>query len=116
MHTARIDPGDIRLVFDRDRAKHLADGIGDLAGGFLAFAKRENRGAGPGNGKSKRPGGKGRAFGPIEFRNEFLTARFGDDVVDGAGNKAVIFLDQAAKKSAEIADLLGGVLKWDFLG
>ena len=42
MHAVRVDARDVGLVVDRDRGEDLADGIRHLAGGFLAFAERED--------------------------------------------------------------------------
>jgi len=38
-----------------------------------------------------------------------VAAWFGDDIVDGAADHGVVFLDESADEAAEVADLLGGV-------
>src|SRR6478752_6336659 len=100
MHSVWIDAGDVGLVFDRDRVEDLADGLGDLVGGFLAFAEGEDGGTGTGDGEAEGSGGEGGALGLVEVRDEFLAARFGDDVVDGAGDETVVFLDETAEQAA----------------
>ncbi len=42
-----------------------------------------------------------------------MAARLRDHIVDGTGDEAVVFLDEAEDETAEVADLLGGVLKRD---
>ena len=85
-------------------------------GAFLAFAERKDRGAGAGDGKPERSRAHGGALGFVEIRDEFLAARFGDHVVDRAGDQAIVFLDDATEQPAEVADLLGGVFQRDLLG
>ena len=85
-------------------------------GDGFSFTEGENRGAGTGNRKAERASGERCAFGGVEIRDELLTARLGDDVMDGAGDEAVVFLNQATEKAAEVDDLLGGIFERDFLG
>src|SRR5437762_674217 len=103
MHARWIDPRDVGLVFYRDGGEHLADRVGDFAGDFLAFAEGEDGGARAGDGEAERSGGDRGALRGVEIRDELLAARLGDDVVDRAGNQAVVFLDEAAEEAAEVA-------------
>lgn len=82
--SVRVDAGDVDLVVEGDGREDAGDGVADLASGFFPLAEGEDRGACAGDGEAEGSGGEGCAFCLIEFRDQFLAAGFGDDVVDGA--------------------------------